>query len=206
MKKLLLALLPLAGCVAPQRVTVAPAVAVVDAADSAPANNPLVAGTVMPTDRTIAAAVAAVPGFAILHRAIVAGSFGATLAAAGPMTLFAPTDEAFGRLAPGTVDALVQPENRDSLGKLLRLHLVPGRLTSAALLRLIAAGGGRATLTTVGGELLTLSLTGAVVTLTDAGGNRSYVETADVRQTNGVLHVVNGVLVPRLDRAPTPRP
>lgn len=199
MKKLLLALLPLAACTEPtERVRVAPAVAVVDAAaPAANARNPLVGGITMPADRTVGAAVAAAVPLATLQRAIVAGGVGPALEAAGPVTLFAPTDEAFGRLAPGTVDALLKPENRDSLVKLLRLHLVAGRLSSADLLRRIAAG--QTVLTSVAGEPLTLSLTGAVITLTDGGGNKSYVETADVRQTNGVVHVVNGVLVPRVN-------
>ena len=110
-----------------------------------------------------------------------------------------PTDEAFGRLAPGTVDALLKPENRATLTRLIGLHVVATRLSTAELVRRIAGGGGRATLTSVTDEPLTLSLTGSVVTLTDGGGNRSYVEVADVRQRDGVIQVVNGVLVPRLN-------
>lgn len=198
-KKLLTLLLPLAACSTPaERIRVAPAVAVVDAAAPDPnARNPLIGGVAMPTDRTIGATVAAAGPLATVARLAVAADFAPMLEAAGPTTLFAPTDEAFGRLAPGTVDALVKPENREALLKLLRLHVVAGRLSSADLLRRIATG--QTTLSTLGGEPLTLSLTGAVVTLTDSGGNRSYIETADVRQTNGVLHVVNGVLVPRLN-------
>ena len=193
-------LLLAAACTTPaQRVTVAPAIAVVDVAEPAPtAANPPVGGVALPIDRTIAANLAAAPPLATLGRAVAAADLAATLAGAGPYTLFAPTDEAFGRLAPGTVDALLKPENKGALVKLVTLHLVVGRLSSADLVRAIAAGGGHATLTSVAGEPLVLTLTGSVVTLTDGGGNRSYVEIADVRERNGVIHVVNGVLVPRL--------
>ena len=203
MKKLFLALLPLAGCATPaEQVRVAPALAVIEpAAPATPVGNPLVGGATMPVDRTIGAALAAAPPLGTLLRAVGAAGQAAALEATEPVTLFAPSDEAFGRLAPGTLDALFKPENHDTLVKLLRLHLVAGRLSSAELVRRIAAGGGRATLTTLAGEVLTLGLTGSVITLTDGGGNRSYIETADVRQRNGVIHLVNGVLVPRLDPA-----
>ena len=197
----LLLLLALAGCVQPtQRVTVAPATAVVDVVEPAPtAANPPVGGATLPTDRTIAANLAAAPTLSTFVRAAAGAGQTATLDAAGDYTVFAPTDEAFGRLAPGTVDALLKPENRAALSKLVTLHIVAGRLSSAALVRRITAGGGRATLTSVAGEPLLLTLTGSVVTLTDSGGNKSYVEVADVRESNGVIHVVNGVLVPRLN-------
>jgi uncharacterized surface protein with fasciclin (FAS1) repeats len=184
----------LAGCVQPaERAPVSPPVRPVTA------SNPLVGGVAIPADRTIADTVAAVPTLSTLNRAVQAFGLAPTLNAPTPLTLFAPTDQAFGRLAPGTLDALLKPDNRASLGKLLNLHLIPGRVSSAELARRIAAGGGRATLTTLGGETLTLSMTGAVVTLTDAGGNKSYLETADISQANGVIHVVNGVLVPRIE-------
>ena len=187
-----------AGCVrSTEPVRVAPAAAV-ESAEPAAAANPPIGGVAMPADRPLAAALAASPTLATLNRAVLAAGLGGTLGQPGAVTLFAPTEEAFARLAPGTAEALLKPENRASLTKLLRLHLVPGRLSSAELVRRVQAGGGRATLTTVAGETLNLSLTGSVVTLADGGGNKSYVETADVRQSNGLLHVVNGVLVPRI--------
>ena len=197
---LLAAPLLIAGCVQPARhVRVAPAVAVGDApAPLQTAGNPAVAGVVMPVGRTLIADVAAAPNLTVLVRAVQTAGLGDALAGPGPVTLFAPTDEAFGRLAPGTVDALMKPDNRASLLKLLRLHLVAGRLSTADLLRRVQAGGGTATLTTIAGEAITLTLTGPVLTLTDSGGNKSYIETADIRAANGVLHVVNGVLVPKL--------
>lgn len=186
----------IAGCaptVARERppVVLAPAPAI-------PVGNPSVGGVMMPTARTIADNVAAAPNLSTLVGAVAADGLTDTLKRPGPLTVFAPTNEAFGRLAPGTVDALLKPENKASLTKVLTYHIVPGALSGAELIRRIAAGGGRAMLTSVEGETLTLSMTGAIVTLTDSGGNKSYIETADVRQSNGVVHVVNGVLIPRL--------
>lgn len=201
MRRFAPALLLFAGActTTPQRVTVAPAIAVVDVAEPAPtAANPAVGGADIPLGGTIAADVKIPPNLATLVRAVGASGQEAALAGTGPLTVFAPTDEAFGRLAPGTVDALLKPENRAALTRLVTLHVVAERLTSVELVRRVRAGGGRATLTSVAGEPLTVTLTGNVVTLTDGGGNKSYVEVADVRAANGVMHVVNGVLVPRL--------
>ncbi|WP_425229403.1 fasciclin domain-containing protein [Sphingomonas sp.] len=186
------------GCARPvEQIRVAPAAAVVGSTPRpGPVGNPLIGGVAMPVDRRVGAAVAAAPTLTTLSRAVQAAGIATLLDGPGPVTLFAPTDAAFARLAPGTIDTLLRPENRGALDKLLRLHLVAGRVTSTDLLRRI--GTGDRTLTTLSGETLTLSLTGAIVTLTDAGGDKSYVETADVRLANGMLHVVNGVLVPRL--------
>lgn len=164
----------------------------------APVGNPAVGGAIIPTTQTIAASVATAPTLGTLARAVAAATMAPALSGTGPVTLFAPADEAWGRLAPGTVDALLKPENRASLTKLLNLHVVAGALTGAELMRRIQAGGGRATVTTLAGEPLVLGMTGNIVTLTDSGGNKSYVEVSDVRQANGIIHVVNGVLVPRL--------
>ena len=191
---LIVPLLAAACATLPRQVVVAPATAVVDATEPAPtAANPPVGGVDLPLAGTLAANLSAAP---------LLSTYARLLAASGQqldgVTVFAPTDEAFGRLAPGTVEALLKPENHAALAKLVTLHFVAGRLSSAALVRRIAAGGGSASLNSIAGEPLALSMTGSVVTLTDAGGNKSYVETADVRETNGVIHVVNGVLVPRL--------
>lgn len=164
-----------------------------------PLGNPAVGGVVLPVDGLLADQVTAAPTLTLFVRALAAAGLTDRLRAAGPLTVFAPTDEAFGRLQPGTVEALLKPENRASLVRLLDLHIVAGALTGAALARRVAADGGRATLTSVAGEPLSVTLTGGIVTLTDQGGNRSYVEIADVRGANGVIHLVNGVLVPRLN-------
>lgn len=196
MRGALLALTLLAGCVRPAEEAARPTT-VGDVA--APAGNPAIDGVTMPPDRPIADNLAAAPNLGILRRAIDAAALTATLGAGGPFTVFAPTNAAFGRLQPGTVDALMKPENRTALTRLLGLHIVAERLDMVGLMRRVAAGGGRTRLTSIAGEPVTVTMTGGIVTLTDAGGNRSYVEIADVRAANGVVHVVNGVLVPRLN-------
>jgi uncharacterized surface protein with fasciclin (FAS1) repeats len=138
----------------------------------------------------------AAPPLATFARAIHAAGLDEALAAAGPLTVFAPTDEAFGRLAPGNLDALLLPENRAALAKLVQYHVVPGRLTVADLEARIAAGSGTATLTTLKGEPLTATLVNNIVALTDIHGNKSYIETGDIRAANGMMHVVNGILIP----------
>lgn len=168
------------------------------AAPLVPAANPDVGGATLPMDQTLANNVAAAPPLSTFARLLATAGLTDALGAPGPFTLFAPSDTAFGRLQPGTVEALAKSENRAALIKLLDLHRVAGALTGIELMRRIQAGGGHATLASLAGEPLTATMTGGIVTLTDAGGDRSYVEIADVRAANGVLHVVNGVLVPRL--------
>jgi uncharacterized surface protein with fasciclin (FAS1) repeats len=160
--------------------------------------NPPVGGVAMLPSQTIVANAATAPNLKTLVAAVQAAGLSATLASPGPFTVFAPTDTAFARLAPGTVDSLLKPANKPSLVKLLTYHVVPGALSSSDLAQRVVAGGGTATLTTVEGEPLTVTMQGNVITLTDVNGNKSYVETADVRQSNGMVHVVNGVLVPKL--------
>jgi len=150
------------------------------------------------SEATIAASVAATPGFGTLASELRTADLVPLLDGAGPYTLFAPSDAAFARLAPGVAADLLAPDNRTALVTLLRNHIVPGTLTTEALTTRIQAGGGRAVLTTLGGQPIVATMTGDVITLTSATGTRSYVEAADVAQVNGVIHVVNGVLVPRL--------
>jgi uncharacterized surface protein with fasciclin (FAS1) repeats len=119
-----------------------------------------------------------------------------TLQGAGPFTVFAPTNEAFDKLPPGTVDTLVKPENKDALVKVLTYHVVAGRMTSRDIAKAVKAGGGKATLTTVQGEPLTASMEGGKLVLTDAKGGVSTVTIANVIQSNGVIHVVDTVLMP----------
>jgi uncharacterized surface protein with fasciclin (FAS1) repeats len=152
----------------------------------------------MVASRTIVQNASAAPNLTTLVAAVKAAGLVETLSGPGPFTVFAPTNEAFSRLAPGTVDTLLKPENKASLTKVLTYHVVSGNVSAAQLQQQIAAGGGTATLNTVAGGTLTARVENGAVTLTDQGGNKSYVETADVRQSNGVVHVVNGVLVPTL--------
>lgn len=198
--------LGLAGCVPMNADTAGPASTGGTAATPSPtatasagmAANPSVGGAPMVASRTIVQNASAAPNLSTLVAAVKAAGLVDTLSGPGPFTVFAPTNEAFGRLAPGTVDTLLKPENKASLTKVLTYHVVSGNVSAAQLQQRIAAGGGTATLPTVAGGTLTARVENGAVTLTDQGGNKSYVETADVRQSNGVVHVVNGVLVPTL--------
>ncbi|MEG3090166.1 fasciclin domain-containing protein [Sphingomonas sp. PB1R3] len=163
----------------------------------APAPTPM--DQAMAPTRTILDNAAATASLSSFVAAVRAAGLSTTLASPGPYTVFAPSNEAFGRLAPGVLNQLLQPANRDSLVRVIRFHMVPGTVGVAELQRRIAAGNGTATLISVQGEPLTVTMTQSVITLTDAGGNKSYVEAGDLAQANGVVHIVNGVLVPKLD-------
>jgi uncharacterized surface protein with fasciclin (FAS1) repeats len=119
-----------------------------------------------------------------------------TLSGPGPFTVFAPTNEAFDKLPKGTVATLVKPANKALLTKILTYHVIAGKFDSKAIAAKIAAGGGKATLKTVEGEPLTASMSDGKLILTDAKGGKSTVTIADVYQSNGVIHVVNTVLMP----------
>ncbi|MGN6376666.1 MAG: fasciclin domain-containing protein [Sphingomonas sp.] len=159
---------------------------------------PTIGGAVMRPDQTIAANAAAAPTLTIFMQTVKAAGLEQALSGAGPYTLFAPTNEAYGRLASGTVDALLKPENKASLVKLIEYGLVPGVITADDLRARVRAGNGTATLTTLEGDPLTVTMTGDVITLHDVNGNRSYIQTSDVRQSNGMIHVINGMLIPNL--------
>ena len=122
-----------------------------------------------------------------------------TLKGKGPFTVFAPTNEAFAALPAGTVENLVKPENKAALTKILTYHVVAGNMDAAALMNAIRAGGGRATLKTVSGGTLTAMMNGPRnVVLKDAQGNVAEISTYDVRQSNGVIHVIDKVLMPAM--------
>jgi len=131
-----------------------------------------------------------------LVAAVKAAGLVETLQSAGPFTVFAPTNEAFNKLPAGTVESLVKPENKATLTKILTYHVVAGRMTSADLMKAIKAGGGKATLKTVSGGTLTAMTKGKTIELKDEKGGVSTVTIADVLQSNGVIHVVNTVLMP----------
>jgi uncharacterized surface protein with fasciclin (FAS1) repeats len=132
-----------------------------------------------------------------LVAAVKAAGLVDTLEGAGPFTVFAPTNRAFGKLPAGTVEGLVKPENKSTLTKILTYHVVPGRLTAASLMKAVKAGGGMAHLKTVEGEDLRITQDGpGKLSVTDAKGDVSMITTADVLQSNGVIHVVDTVLLP----------
>lgn len=132
-----------------------------------------------------------------LVAAVKAASLVDTLKGPGPFTVFAPVNAAFAALPAGTVDTLLKPENKPALAKVLTFHVVPGRLNAAALSKMVADQNGSAMLKTVEGEALTVTMIGGVLTVTDSKGDMAHVTTPDVFQSNGVIHVVDRVLLPK---------
>ncbi|MGR4877384.1 fasciclin domain-containing protein [Pseudoxanthomonas sp. LARHCG66] len=136
------------------------------------------------------------PDHSTLVSAVQAAGLVDTLKGAGPFTVFAPVNAAFDALPAGTVDTLLKPESKGDLTTVLTYHVVAGNVDAAALTQQIEAGGGTATLKTVQGGELKAQLADGGVTLTDAKGNTAKVTTADLKATNGVIHVVDKVLMP----------
>jgi uncharacterized surface protein with fasciclin (FAS1) repeats len=157
---------------------------------------PMVGGAAMYPSKTIVQNASAAANLTTLVAAVKAAGLVDTLSGPGPFTVFAPTDDAFAKLPAGTVETLVKPENKATLTKILTYHVVAGRYSAKHIIKLIERGHGSATLTTVEGEPLTASLEGSSVILTDAKGGKSTVTTADVFQSNGVVHVIDTVLMP----------
>ncbi|MGB7419592.1 MAG: fasciclin domain-containing protein [Erythrobacter sp.] len=145
---------------------------------------------------TIVETVVDSPRHNTLEQLVTAAGLVDTLSGTGPFTVFAPSDDAFARVPQQTVSALTQPSNREMLRGVLTYHVVPGRITAADLTQQITAGGGTAMLTTVQGTQLTASIEGDNVKLTDATGAVAYVENADILNSNGIVHSINGVLMP----------
>lgn len=164
----------------------------------APAASVTVGGAEMLPTSNIVENASKASNLTTLVQAATAAGLATTLSGPGPFTVFAPTNDAFARLAPGTVDNLLKPENKAALTKVLTYHVVAGKLDSEALKAQVEAGGGKAVLTTVAGDPLTATLENGALVLTDGSGNKSYVTQYDVEQSNGVVHVVNGVVVPTL--------
>ena len=132
-----------------------------------------------------------------LVAAVKAAGLVETLKGAGPFTVFAPTNAAFAALPAGTVDTLLKPENKAMLSGILTYHVVAGKVDAAALTKMIADGKGTASLKTVAGGTLTAKTAGGKVMITDEKGGSSTVTIADVYQSNGVIHVVDKVLLPK---------
>ena len=160
------------------------------------AANPMVGGAAMYDTRNIVENAVNSKDHTTLVAAVKAAGLVDTLSSAGPFTVFAPTNAAFAKLPAGTVDSLVQPAQKATLTSVLTYHVVPGRLTAADIGARIKAGGGKATLTTAQGEPLTAWMKGNALYLTDTKGNSARVTTGDVIQSNGVIHVVDAVLMP----------
>jgi uncharacterized surface protein with fasciclin (FAS1) repeats len=132
-----------------------------------------------------------------LVAAVKAAGLVDTLASPGPFTVFAPVNAAFAKLPAGTVDTLLKPENKGTLTTVLTYHVVPGRLTAVNLMKAVKDGNGEAKLKTVaGGEIIVKSPSAGKLTITDAKGGTSTVTINDVLQSNGVIHVIDTVLLP----------
>ena len=132
-----------------------------------------------------------------LVAAVKAAGLVDTLSGAGPFTVFAPTNGAFKKLPPGTVETLVKPESKATLTKILTYHVVPGKLSAQDLAGMVDQGGGKATITTVEGDKLTVMRKGKhALTITDDKGDVARITIADVFQSNGVIHVIDTVMLP----------
>lgn len=131
-----------------------------------------------------------------LVAAVKAAGLVETLSSAGPFTVFAPTNKAFEKLPKGTVETLVKPESKETLTKILTYHVVSGKVSATDLMKMIKDGGGKAEFKTVEGGTLTAMVKGKKVVLTDSKGGTSTVTIADVNQSNGVIHVIDSVLMP----------
>ncbi|KQZ61509.1 fasciclin domain-containing protein [Sphingopyxis sp. OPL5] len=164
----------------------------------APSTNPMVGGAEMFPTKTIVDNAIASPIHKTLVAAVTQAGLVDTLKGAGPFTVFAPTDDAFAKVPKATLDGLMRPAQKSVLADVLKYHVVAGKLTAADLAAKITAGGGKAVLKTVNGQDLTATMAGNVITLTGADGSKATVTQADVNQSNGVIHVVDGVLTPKM--------
>jgi uncharacterized surface protein with fasciclin (FAS1) repeats len=158
--------------------------------------DPKVGGAEMYPTKTIVENAIASPIHKTLVAAVKAAGLVDTLSSPGPFTVFAPTDAAFAKLPAGTVDTLVKPENKATLTKILTYHVVAGKVTAKDIIDGVKAGGGKYELTTVEGGKLVARVIGGKVVLTDEKGGTSTVTIANVFQSNGIIHVVDTVLMP----------
>ena len=165
-------------------------------ATPAVAANPMVGGAAMYATRNIVENAVNSKDHTTLVAAVKAAGLVDTLSGKGPFTVFAPTNGAFRKLPAGTVETLVKPENKPTLTKILTYHVVPGRYTAAQIAALAARHGGTATLKTVEGENLRFRKRGASWLVIDAKGGQSRITIPNVMQSNGVIHVVDTVLMP----------
>ncbi|TDV32260.1 putative surface protein with fasciclin (FAS1) repeats [Stenotrophomonas sp. CC22-02] len=161
------------------------------------ANTVMVGGAEMYPTKTIVQNAINSKDHTTLVAAVKAAGLVDTLNGAGPFTVFAPTNAAFGKLPAGTVDTLVKPENKAQLTKILTYHVVPGNYSSAQLMADARKHGGKAMLKTVEGESLTVALHDGKLWVIDAKGGKAGISIADVGQSNGVIHVIDSVLMPK---------
>ena len=160
------------------------------------AKNPMVGGAAMYSTKNIVQNAVNSKDHTTLVAAVKAAGLVDTLSGKGPFTVFAPTNAAFAKLPAGTVDTLVKPENKDTLTGILTYHVVPGRITAGEIASMAAHHKGTATLKTVQGEALRFTKAGSGWKVTDAKGGSAAITIPNVMQSNGVIHVVDAVLMP----------
>ena len=162
------------------------------------AENPMVGGAAMMADMNIVENAMNSADHTTLVAAVQAAGLAETLMGAGPFTVFAPTNAAFAKLPAGTVDSLLKPENKDQLVKILTCHIVAADALKADIEKMVADDGGKHTVKTVGGcEFTALEKDGKIM-IEDGMGNTATVTIADVKQSNGVIHVIDTVLLPKM--------
>ena len=158
-------------------------------------SNPMVGGAAMLATKNIIENASSSKDHTTLVAAVKAAGLVDTLEGAGPFTVFAPTNAAFDKLPKGTVDTLLKPESKAALSKILTYHVVAGKMDADSIVKAIEDGKGKATLKTVQGGSLTAAMEGKDVIVTDEKGGKSKVTIANVMQSNGVIHVVDTVLM-----------
>lgn len=161
------------------------------------AKAPVVGGAPMYPSKTIVENASKSKDHTTLVAAVKAAGLVDTLQGPGPFTVFAPTNAAFAQLPKGTVDSLLKPENKAKLVKILTYHVVPTSALSGAIRKMIADDGGKHPVPTVSGHKLFATVKGDSIRLTDESGNTATVTIADVKQSNGVVHVIDKVLLPK---------
>lgn len=164
---------------------------------AAHAENPMVGGAAMMEDKNIIENAINSKDHTTLVAAVKAAGLVETLSGTGPFTVFAPVNAAFDALPAGTVDTLLKPENKEQLTKVLTCHVVAAEAMSSAVAKMIADDGGTHPVETVGGCVLQAKMDGDKITLTDETGGVATVTIADVKQSNGVIHVIDKVLLPK---------
>ena len=162
------------------------------------ADNPMVGGAAMYPDKTIVENAMNSKDHTTLVAAVKAAGLVETLQGAGPFTVFAPTNEAFAKLPAGTVEMLVKPENKDTLTKILTCHVVEAKAFSKDVMKMVDDDGGMHTVPTLGGCNLVASYKNGMIMLKDENGTVATVTIADVQQSNGVIHVIDAVLLPKM--------
>ena len=179
-------------------ILIAGAVAISTLGAIAYAGNPMVGGAPMYNTKNIVENAVNSKDHTTLVAAVKAAGLVETLEGPGPFTVFAPVNSAFDALPAGTVDTLLKPENKDQLIKILTCHVVAAKATSADVMKMVKADGGMHKVKTVGGCELTLKADGDKITVWDENGNGATVTIADVQQSNGVIHVIDKVLLPKM--------